>query len=115
MQRTVALLSRSGATRRVEGASNTTKGIVAAITVAFIGVAVYGGIYVPYFSEEADIGRERALQKGLREARLNPGPKPFTSSAQEDHAPGGLWKNVAVKRESASGPAASSGPADSKQ
>jgi hypothetical protein len=111
MQRSIALLTRSSSHRNdTSGASNSTKGAVAVITAGFIALVVYGGLYLPYYSDGADVGRERALAKGLREARLNPGPTPFSSSALEDKAPGSLWKNVAVHREQSNESNTNSGP-----
>ena len=103
-----------GASRRID-ASNPegSSGQAVAVVVGslLVGVALYGGIYLPYYSEGSLEARERASASGMAAARRR--AELQGDSAREklevERAPGSVWRNIAIKREGTSGEEGSSG------
>lgn len=100
-------LLRSGARRidRSTVSSNSSgKAVAAVLGTLLVGLTGYAGVYLPYYSEGALEARERAMSSAMSKARQK-----AEESLKPERAPGSVWKNIAIKREGASGEEGSSG------
>lgn len=102
MRAAIALLRGVSSRVEVERGAVSGKVFASVIGTLLVGVAGYVGVYLPYYSEGSMEARERAAASGIAAARRRAG---------NDSAPGSVWKNITIKRESA-GDAGSSGPTE---
>ena len=93
--------SSEGGTKRYSGT-----GVSILVGTLLVGVAAYGGIYLPSFSDGSREARNRANATGLQAARRR-AQDDITEIGKDEklkaeRAPGSVWKNITIKREDAS-------------
>jgi hypothetical protein len=84
----------------------TNSALVATVALCLVGVVGYTIVYMPYFSSDAEVGRNRTKEQIDRQltamASADVGISnvaPHAASLARDNAPGSMWKNITAKRE----------------
>jgi hypothetical protein len=85
---------------------STNSAIVVTVALSLVGAVAYTIVYMPYFSSDAEVGRNRTREQIIEQQKLLSSldgdlskQAPFAASVARDHAPGSMWKNITAKRE----------------